>query len=68
MELVLKALSQAPFVAVIAYMWFQSRKDFVNEIKRLQERVHEKDDQLREFAAVFDRLSLSLELIKDRLR
>ena len=68
MELLLKALAQAPLVAVIAYMWFQTRSDFLKEISRLQERIVEKDDQVREFAAVFDRLSLSLELIKDRLR
>lgn len=68
MEFILKALAQAPLVAVLAYMWYQTRKDFISEIKRLQERIAEKDGQLREFADVFDRLSLSLELIKDRLR
>lgn len=68
MEFILKALAQAPLVAVLVYMYFQARKDYVAEIKRLQERVHEKDEQLGEFTRAFDKLSLSLELIKDRLR
>lgn len=68
MDLVLKALSQAPLVAIIAYIWWTARQDALQENRRLQERIKEKDAQLGEFARTFDRLSLSLELIKERLR
>lgn len=68
MDLVLKALSQAPLVAIIAYIWWTARKDALNEIVRLQERIKEKDKQLGEFANTFQRLTIALELIKERLR
>ena len=68
MDFLIKALAQAPLVAVISFMWWQSRRDAMHELKRLQDRVQEKDAQLREFVAVFDRLNVTLELIKDRLR
>ncbi len=68
MDVILKALSQAPLVAVIAYIWWASRKDSLDEMRRLQARIKEKDAQLGEFAKAFDKLSVMLELIKDRLR
>ena len=68
MDLLIKALSQAPLVAVIAYIWWTSRRDAENEMSRLRARIAAKDDQLKEFARVFERLTVSLELIKDRLR
>ena len=68
MDLLIKALSQAPLVAVITWIWWTGRKDSLREIRRLQERIHEKDMQLAAFAATFDRLSGTLALIKDRLR
>lgn len=68
MDAIIKALSQAPLVAVIAFIWWQNRKDFLVEIERLQDRVHDKDEQIKEFTRVFDRLAFSLELLKDRLR
>lgn len=68
MDLLIKAVAQAPLVAILAYIWYTTRRDMMMELKRLQERVKEKDEQLREFTKVFDRLSVTLELIKDRLR
>ena len=67
MDLVLKALAQAPLVAVIAYIWWRGRLDYLIELERLQKRVQEKDDQLGKFAQTFDTLALSLELLKDRI-
>lgn len=67
MEYVVQALGQAPLVAIIAYIWWSSRKDYLTEIKRLQERIAEKDEQLGKFSDTFDRLGFALELIKDRL-
>lgn len=68
MELIIKALAEAPLVAIIAYIWWVSRRDATDEMRRLQARIREKDLQLGEFAKSFDRLSVLLELIKDRLR
>jgi len=68
MDLLIKTLSQAPLVAVMVWIWWTGRKDSLKEIRRLQERVRDKDDQLGEFAKTFDRLSGTLALIKDRLR
>jgi len=67
MELLAKALAQAPLVAIIAYIWWKGRNDCLMELKRLHDRVKEKDSQLGQFADTFDKLALSLELIKDRL-
>ena len=67
MDAIIKALSQAPLVTIIAFIWWQNRRDFIEENKRLQSRVKDKDEQIVEFAKVFDRLSVALELIKDRL-
>lgn len=68
MELVVETLAQAPFVALVAYIWWQNRSDSIKEMQRLQERVARKDSQIEEFIKVFDRLNLSLELIKERLK
>ena len=67
MEYLLKALAQAPLVAIIAYIWWVGRRDFLIEAKRLQARIERKDEQLGKFADTFDKLALSLELIKDRM-
>ena len=68
MDLVIKALAQAPLVAVFVWMWWTSRKDMMAELDRLRRRVEDKDMQLGEFARVFEKLSVTLELVKDRLR
>ena len=68
MEVIIKALSQAPLVAVFAYMWWNTRKELIAENKRLQDLIHEKDENIVHFAAVIEKLNLTLELIKDRLR
>jgi hypothetical protein len=59
---------QFPMVAIVAYLWFRDRKEKLNEIKFLREENKEKTDIMDKFVAAMDRLALSLELIKDRLR
>lgn len=68
MELLITTLSQAPLVALMAYLWWRSYTDATKELDRLRRRVEEKDEQLREFIRVFDKMTITLELIKDRLR
>ena len=68
MQLLLEVLSQAPLVALMAYLWWRSYTDTTKELERLRARVQEKDEQLREFVRVFDKMTITLELIKDRLR
>lgn len=67
-EPILKLLVQLPMVAVLLFVWWTSRKDYLNEVRRLQERLREKDEQLREFTSGFEKISFALERIKDRLQ
>lgn len=67
-EPLLKLLVQLPMVAVLLFVWWTSRKDSLNEIRRLQDRLSEKDAQLREFTSGFDKVAFALERIKDRLK
>lgn len=55
-------------VAVLLFVWWTSRKDSMHEIRRLQDRLSEKDAQLREFTSGFDKVAFALERIKDRLK
>ena len=68
MDLLLKTLAQAPLVAFFAYLWWTNRRDLLRERQFLEERSKEKDRQSAEFIKAFDKLSMTLELIKDRLR
>lgn len=68
MDLILKAISQAPLVALFAYMWWQNRKDLKKEIAYLTEKNNQKDQRIDQLISVVDKFHLSLELIKDRLR
>lgn len=61
-------VAQAPLVAVIGYFWFTDRKDKLKTIEHLRKENSEKADAIEKFIAGFDKLSISLELIKDRLR
>ena len=67
MQLLIEVLSQAPLVALMAFLWWRSYQDCHNELDRLRDRVSEKDGQLREFIRVFDKMTITLELIKDRV-
>jgi hypothetical protein len=67
MQLLVEVLSQAPLVALMAYLWWRSYTDAAKELDRLRRRVEEKDEQLREFIRVFDKMTITLELIKDRV-
>ena len=64
----LKVLPQMPFVMVMVWIWHSYRKDTLAEIRRLQDRLSEKDEQLREFTLGFEKLSSALELIRERLK
>lgn len=68
MELILKGIQQAPFVALFAWLWWNNRKDQQKRIKFLEEENKAKDVQIEKFIGSFEKLSLTLELIKDRLR
>lgn len=68
MDLILKAIGQAPFVALFAYLWWQNRKDLKKEIAYLRSSSKQKDQRIDELITVVDKFHLSLELIKDRLR
>jgi len=61
-------LAQMPLVAIIAYLWFQDRKDKIKQIKHLISENKEKTEMMNQFTQSMEKLSLSLELIKDRLR
>jgi len=61
-------IAQAPFVALIAYLWFRDRKEKLNEIRFLRQDNKEKTAVMDKFVKSMDRLALTLELIKDRLR
>lgn len=67
MQLLIDVLSQAPLVALMAYLWWRSYTDATKELDRLRRRVEEKDAQLKEFIRVFDKMTITLELIKDRV-
>lgn len=66
--MIFKAIQQAPFVALFAYLWWQNRKDLKAEIKYLEERSKEKDKRIEQLVNTLDRFNLTLELIKERLR
>lgn len=68
MELIIKALAQAPLVAVFCYLWWTTRKDLMAENKRLLESQKSKDEIIKEFTRVLEKMTVSLELVKDRLR
>jgi hypothetical protein len=68
MDLLLKTLAQAPLVALFAYLWWNNRKSLLKDKEFLEDRLVEKDKQYAEFIRAFDKLSVTLELIKDRLQ
>ena len=68
MDLILKAIQQAPFVALFAYLWWNNRKELMGRVKFLEKEIETRDKQIEKFIESFDKLSLTLELIKDRLR
>lgn len=65
---IVEVLRQMPFVGVMVWIWHSYRKDTLAEIRRLQDRLSEKDEQLREFTLGFEKLSSALELIRERLK
>lgn len=66
--LLIKGVAQAPLVAVFCYLWWTTRKDYLTENKRLIEAQKQKDKMIEEFTRVLEKMTISIELIKDRLR
>ena len=61
-------IAQAPMVAIIAYLWVQDRKDKLKQIDFLRCMNKEKTEVMEKMVESMNKLALSLELIKDRLR
>ena len=68
MDLLLKVVAQFPLVALFVYIWYTSKIAYEKELQRLHGRIRQVDEELYKMTATFDRLNLTLELIKDRLR
>lgn len=68
MDIIIKAIQQAPFVALFAYLWWQNRKDLLKRITFLEKEIKSKDTQLEKFILSFQKITLTIELIKERLR
>lgn len=66
--LIFNLISQAPLVALVAYLWFMDRRDKHKQIEFLRNENVEKGKIIDDFTESLNKLSLSLELIKDRLR
>lgn len=61
-------ISQMPLVALVSYLWYQDRSEKIKQINFLRETNQKQSDLLITVAQSIDKLSLALELIKDRLR
>lgn len=61
-------IAQAPLVALVVYLWYMDRKDKMRQIEFLRKENKDKTEVMEQFSDSLDKLSLSLELIKDRLR
>jgi hypothetical protein len=61
-------ISQIPLVALTLYLWYMDRRDKQKQINYLRKENANKTEILENFTDSLDKLSLSLELIKDRLR
>lgn len=61
-------ISQVPLVALTVYLWITDRRDKQKQIDYLTKQNDEKAELMEKFTDSLDKLSLSLELIKDRLR
>lgn len=68
MDIILKAVSEAPLVAFFAYLWWKTRQDYEKRVEFLEDRIRQKDQQTKEFTETFRNFAMTLELIKDRLR
>ncbi len=67
-ELIGNIISQVPLVALTVYLWITDRRDKQKQIEYLRQQNNEKAELMEKFTESLDKLSLSLELIKDRLR
>ena len=61
-------IAQAPLLAVALYLWYRDRQDKIAEIEHLRKENKEKTEIMEQFVTSMDKLAMSLELIKDRLR
>lgn len=61
-------ISQVPLVALTVYLWMMDRRDKQKTIDYLKHENAMKKEVVKQFTESLDKLALSLELIKDRLR
>lgn len=61
-------ISQVPLVALTVYLWMMDRRDKQKTIDYLKYENAMKKEVVKQFTESLDKLALSLELIKDRLR
>ena len=70
-KLLYELFPQAPLtlMLILALMFFFRtwKRDTDQEMQRLRDRLQEKDTQLRELTRTFDSLTLSLELLRERI-
>ena len=61
-------VAQIPLVALVSYLWFRDRQDKIKQISYLRNENIKQDAIMQKFVESMDKLAISLELIKDRLR
>jgi len=61
-------IAQLPLVALVSYLWYNDRKDKMKDIAFLRSENKKQEEILERFVKSMDKLAVSLELIKDRLR
>lgn len=61
-------IAQVPLVALALYLWYMDRRDKQKQIDFLRKENKDKTEIMEQFSDSLDKLSLILELIKDRLR
>ena len=52
----------------LATMWWFARKDSMAEIKRLQDRIEDKDQQLLEYIQGMNAIARAMDKLSERLR
>lgn len=67
MDVIQKVLLQFPLVAVIAYIWWNNRKDYLKSLNTLKELLNQREKELERGYKIFEKMAVSLEIIKDRL-
>ena len=67
MDVIQKVLLQFPLVAVVVYIWWNNRQDYLRSLNALKELLHQREKELERGYKIFEKMAVSLEIIKDRL-